>query len=655
MRKLFAFCLMALGSITVLAQNSEQISRVSSVKADPDAYYFAESGPAFSKKQALDAAIEDLARSIHSVVNVDINEADGGYDSRMVIKAAAALDDIHKIEWSNEGDDGVTYSAFVYISKGEYQKQVHNTAERMQERILAMIEEGKIQEGKVNIAEALKFFSQSNHLARFYKINPRDALTDNRMIQSWLDDKIKSILKSIEVTLANGTVEYDPIDPCHYTVNLMVTYDGIPVSSLDVTYFDGTDNKIVAVKNGEAAMKYPELEGRKEVSVNIMTTYSDDIEEDMETAFRMLKPVNYRSFSLKKIPVVIKTEARAIVYDPDEKSGDIDYCIEETSESIPPHLNKVRKEVDRVFLSPGTEDAVYLEAGQAIERALRSRDYASVYHLFEPSALEKFKMMKDRGVISVSKSPDWRFEKASQYIRGGRIPVSVANGTHSRNENIILRFNPDTHKISSIAYALTDNAENDIFRDSQWQLESRYALLKFMEDYQTAYTTKDQNYINSIFNGDAIIITGTVTGQPAKKQNFMKETKANKKVKKVRGILFKNFNKEDFMHHLEKNFHDNSYIYLVFHDAKISKAATPPNLSEAFWIRLKQDYNSQKYNDKGYLSLLIGVKPEGSQIYVRTWTPNAVSMDFLKCNYHFGDQGMVEERNCNDVIEEDSY
>lgn len=655
MRKLLTFWFVALATVSALAQTPEQTARVAAVKAEADAYYFAESAPEYTEKRALDAAIEDLARSIHSVVKVDINEANGAYDSRMVIKAAATLDDVHKIVWSVDKDEAISYTAFVYISKAEYQQQVQKTAERMQERILAMIEEGKIQEGKVNIAEALKFFSQANHLARFYKINPRDALTDNRMVQSWLDDKIKSILKSIEISLANGTVEYDPIDPEHYTVNLIVTYDGRPVSSLDISYFDGCDNKIVAVKNGEAALKYPELQGRKDVSVNVLTTYADDIEEDMETAYRMLTPTSYRAFSVKKIPVIIATEIREIAFDPGEKSGDIDYCIAETSAGIPPHLNKVRKEVERVFLSPGTEDAQYLEAAQTVERALRSKDYASAYNLFEPEALEKFKMMTNTGNITVSKSPDWRFEKAAQYIRGGRIPVSVANGTHSRNENIVLRFNPATQKISSIAYALTDNAENDIFRDSQWQLESRYALLKFMEDYQTAYTTKDREYIDRIFNGDAIIITGTVAGKPTKKQNWMKETKANRKTKKVRGIIFHNFNKEDFLRHLEKNFINNSYIYLVFHDAKISKAATPPNLNEAFWIRLKQDYNSQKYNDKGYLSLLIGVKPEGSQIYVRTWTPNAVSMDFLKCNYHFGDQGMIEDRDCNEVVEEDAY
>ncbi len=655
MRRLFFFFLLATIFVSVSAQTPEQRARVATVRADADAYYFAESPLEFTEKRAVDAAVEELARSIHSVVNVDINETGGSYDSRMVIRSAVALDDIHKIVWSREGEDGLSYSAFVYISKEEYQKQLQNTAQMMQERVMAMIEEGKIQEGKANIAEALKFFNQGQHLARFYKINVRDRLTDNRLIQPWLDDKIKSILKNIDVTLANGRVEYDPIDPDHYTVNLLITYAGRPVSSLDFSYFDGCDNKIVSAKNGEAALKYPELAGRKDVSINILTAYADDIEDDMETAYRLLRPVDYRSFSTKKVPVVITADVGTIAIDPGEKAGDIDYCIVEITAGIEPRLDKIRREVEREFLLPRSEDAPYLEAGQAVERALRTRDYPSVYDLFEPEALEKFKMMTNTGAISVSKSPEWRFERADRYIRGGRIPVSVANGKHSRNENIILRFNPDTRKISSIAYTLTNNAENDIFRDSQWQLESRYALLKFMEDYQTAYTTKDLEYIDRIYNGDAIIITGTVAAKPAKRGNWMKETSANRKAKKVRGILFHNFNKDEFLRHLERNFRNNSYIHLVFHDAKISKAATPPHLNEAFWIRLKQDYNSQKYNDTGYLSLLIGVKPEGSEIYVRTWTPNAVNIDYLKCKYHFGISGSVEERNCEEILEEDEY
>lgn len=160
-----------------------------------------------------------------------------------------------------------------------------------------------------------------------------------------------------------------------------------------------------------------------------------------------------------------------------------------------------------------------------ITQALKSRDYKSVYQHFTPDALAKFRMMTNTGEISVSMEPEFKFEVGTHYVRCTSIPVSVKNGKHSRNENIVLRFDPVNRQVSSIAYALTENAENDIFRSADWMMDSRYAIVKFMEDYQTAYTTKDREYLDMVFNGDAIIITGSVDKKHQKDRKFMQQAR----------------------------------------------------------------------------------------------------------------------------------
>lgn len=637
---LLLFCVAVIGYVVpVFAQSPEQIAKIEEIQSRGDDYYYAQSSPEYTSRKAMDAALEELARSIHSLITVDIVEQNDRYDSQMVVKAAAALNNIGKIEYVIEQNGERRHVAFVYISKAEYRKEMAAAEERVRQRLFSLIEEAQIQESKVNIAEALKYLNWALHLAKYNKINDRSELTDNRQVQPWLDDKIKSIIKNLNVTLATEEVGYDDLDFNHYTVNLCVTYADRPVSSLDISYFDNTENKVVAVKNGEAALKYPDLNGRKDVSVRILYAYSgeDDLEEDLVKAYSQMKPTDYSSINTKKIGIKVSKKMDVVKIDEKNNGTAIDYNVAEESASIPPQMKKLRKEVERTFLDNASEGAPYIKVMKDIEAALRSADYESVYSAFEPDALEKFQMMTNTGKISVSKTPDFKLEKSAQYIRGGRIPVSVANGKHMRNENIVLRFNPQTKKVSSIGYALTENAENDIFRDALWELESRYAMLKFMEDYQTAYTTKDIDYLDKVFNGNAIIVTGKVNGKtPAsKKRGFMMDTNMNLGSHNVDGVIYTDFTKDAYLQHLEDRFRRNSYIYLVYHDAVISRAATAPDMNEAFWIRLKQDYNSSSYNDKGYLSLLIGVKPEGAQIYVRTWTPNPIDLDYLKKKYFF--------------------
>ena len=80
------------------------------------------------------------------------------------------------------------------------------------------------------------------------------------------------------------------------------------------------------------------------------------------------------------------------------------------------------------------------------------------------------------------------------------------------------RFNRYDNKIQSLAFALSRKAEDDIFNAAaKWTDASRFTLLQFMEDYQTAYALKRLDYIEQIFSDDAIIITGTVL-KPAGRQ-----------------------------------------------------------------------------------------------------------------------------------------
>ena len=632
MKKLSSILTFITLAFVAMAQTPEQIAKIDEIKSQDSKYFFAESTSLISYSDAFQNALQDMARQVNSSVYVNIRESDTKYDAEAIINSAAAFNNVSKIEFSKENKGETSYTTFVYLSREEWQRQVEKAEKLAIERIQTLVEEGIYQEGKVNIADALRNFTWALQLCTYHNYKEKLELTDNRAVNLWLDDKIKSILESLEVVLENEKIEYDPMDYDHYTVNLIVNYGERPVSNLDIVYFNNENTREVNVKNGRAALKYPKLEGQKNIKFNVRYLYDgpEEMEEDLVRAFKMGNKKSYDRFNVKTIPVNVNKDQTRIKAQSNGDWGLVNYEIAERSQGIPPRVDEKYKEVERVFLSSKADAGDLLDIANALEESLRNRKYEQVYAFFTPEALEKFQMMTNTGEISVSMKPEFKFEKASHYIRCTAIPVSIKNGKYSRNESIVLRFDPQIRKISSIAYALTENAENDIFRDANWQMDSRYSIIKFMEDYQTAYTTKDKEYLDKIFNGDAIIITGTVPDKKKKDKNFMKELESNNSPVYVSGILYRNFTKKGYLENLELMFKRNKYIHLKYHDAELSRAVTPAFLSEAFWIQLKQDFNSSNYNDKGYLTLQVGMKPEGSQIYVRTWTPNKISLSKMK-------------------------
>lgn len=632
MKKILTIFSTLMTVLCISAQTPEQAARIQEIKADEAKYFYGESTSLVSNTDAFNSAIEDMSRQVKSTVDITINEMSDRYDSEAIIRSIATFSNVSKIEYVKEVNGERNFVTFIYISKADYLRQMKEAETQAIERIQALIEDAIYQEGKLNLADALRNLVWAQQLAKQYKYDERIDITDRRKARTWIDDKIKSIFENIEAVLENEKVEYDPIDYDHYTVNLYITYAERPVSHLDIIYFNGEENRSVSVKGGRASLKYPKLTGQKEVKFKIRYRYdnADEIEEDLVRAFRLAPKTSYDKYNLKTIPVNVNSDQSQIKADANGDWGYVNYDIAERSEGIPARVEKPYKEVQRVFIDAATDGADLQTVAAAIVTALRTHKYKSVYQYFTPEGLAKFQRMTNAGQISVNMEPRFKFERATHYIRCTSIPVSVKNGKHSRNECIVLRFDPASLKIESIAYALTPNAENDIFRSADWQMESRYAIVKFMEDYQTAYTTKDREYIDRVFNGDAIIITGSVPANLQKNTNFMKSLESNEGALYVKGVLYVNFNKDQFLDNLQRTFDKNSYIHLKYHDAVLTRIVTPPTLSEAFWIQLKQDFNSSSYNDKGFLTLQVGMKPSGARIYVRTWTPNRVSLTRMK-------------------------
>ncbi|MDE5869398.1 MAG: hypothetical protein K2H18_04120, partial [Muribaculaceae bacterium] len=130
------------------------------------------------------------------------------------------------------------------------------------------------------------------------------------------------------------------------------------------------------------------------------------------------------------------------------------------------------------------------------------------------------------------------------------------------------------------------------------------------------------------------IIVGKVDNKPKKRLFQQGEIKGSSLAQKVSYVKY---NKETYLSKVKEDFARKSFIQLLFEDTKIEKVADAGFVNnDIIWIELKQKYNSSNYRDEGYLALQINLKPTGSVINVRTWTPYFIPMNDLKKAFPIG-------------------
>ena len=201
-------------------------------------------------------------------------------------------------------------------------------------------------------------------------------------------------------------------------------------------------------------------------------------------------------------------------------------------------------------------------------------------------------------------------------------------------EKLVYRFNPESRKIESVAFALTQRAENDIMNAAaSWPEVSRWAILNFMEDYQTAFALKRIDYINSIFSDDALIITGTIL----KKLNNAERAFDRSKSLDLGGpkdIAYSQLSKTEYIDRLRKIFSAREYVHLQFEDNVTRMIDLPAingiNKGAAFGIEIKQRYESTGYSDDGYLTMVFDTRGKLPIIHVRLWQPDKNNMMSLQ-------------------------
>lgn len=502
---------------------------------------------------------------------------------------------------------------FCFMSRSEVKKMFEKRASH----ITNMVDAGKTAESRMMIDEALRNYYWALVLAKTTPEPVEIEFNDKKgEATSLLPIKIKSVLAMINAS----------VDEIQDGKNLILgfTYNGKPVSSLNFKYNDGQSivGPIVARDGiGEASMASIPADGKLHLTYELrFRNEVDPTDSDIAGAFNAGILPNINS----SVAIAIKSNSKKKAAAPALASAEI-LAAQPTND----------KRSIAMQNADNTDDLQ--QAVLAVEAAISSNNPKSAFNYFTPEGYTLFAnlMAKNGKVTLVGKAQSHNFIIADGYIigRATNIKRQFRNGK-AFMEKLVYRFNPESRKIESVAFALTQRAENDIMNAAaSWPEVSRWAILNFMEDYQTAFALKRTDYINSIFSDDALIITGTIL----KKLNNAERAFDRSKSLDLGGpkdIAYSQLSKTEYIDRLRKIFSTREYVHLQFEDNVTRMIDLPAingiNKGAAFGIEIKQRYESTGYSDDGYLTMVFDTRGKLPIIHVRLWQPDKNNMMSLQ-------------------------
>lgn len=502
---------------------------------------------------------------------------------------------------------------FCFMSRSEVKKMFEKRANH----IVNMVDAGKTAESRMMIDEALRNYYWALVLAKTTPEPVEIEFNDKKgEATSLLPIKIKSVLAMINAS----------VDEIQDGKNLILgfTYNGKPVSSLNFKYNDGQSivGPIVARDGiGEASMASIPADGKLHLTYELrFRNEVDPTDSDIAGAFNAGILPNINS----SVAIAIKSNSKKKAAAPVLASAEM-LAAQPTND----------KRSIAMQNADNTDDLQ--KAVLAVEAAISSNNPKSAFNYFTPEGYTLFAnlMAKNGKVTLVGKAQNHNFIIADGYIigRATNIKRQFRNGK-AFMEKLVYRFNPESRKIESVAFALTQRAENDIMNAAaSWPEVSRWAILNFMEDYQTAFALKRTDYINSIFSDDALIITGTIL----KKLNNAERAFDRSKSLDLGGpkdIAYSQLSKTEYIDRLRKIFNTREYVHLQFEDNVTRMIDLPAingiNKGAAFGIEIKQRYESTGYSDDGYLTMVFDTRGKLPIIHVRLWQPDKNNMMSLQ-------------------------
>jgi hypothetical protein len=582
-------------SFSLFAQKSEQI------KSD-DRYIWGES-TAESLEKADIFAMKDLVSQISAKVESSFSTTMIESGENLEEYTRSAINTYSNI-YLNDAKRIVTQkhkkvSVLRYMDK----KAVSNIFKNRKSKILDYTSLAVRAEKNYRIADALRYYYWALALLNSHpeKNSIKYSLEDNSQISliTFVNNEIDQILQNLDFIIKD-TISTNKTK----SFVLEINYKNFAVSNLDYVFWTGNSySNLYSAKDGRAIVEFfnNQADDFNVLRINIEYQYLSrtKIDSEVESVMAMASLPRLKNAEIT-IPLnKIEQSSTKIIEQPKLNSIGI---------MSPKLKNELPKEEQMVL--------GYKKSITEINQLILSKNLNNVEHLFTDKGLNCYnKIIKYGNATLLPNSDSLQFISIDQITMMRSVPMlfSFPNNNQKFIEDIVYVFD-STGKVDNINFALSNIAINNILSKSQrfGTEEEKFFLINFLENYKTAYSLENLDYIESIFAEDALIIVGTVLIQAEPIDGMYKQLD-NQNIKYTR------YSKSEYINHLEKAFNSKEYLNIEFEETDIKKIGGD---QEIYGIQLAQNYYSSNYSDKGYLFLMIDLNDiKTPRIYVRTWQP----------------------------------
>lgn len=577
-RLTLALCIIITMALTVTAQGVDGIKRNSS-------YLYGEGG-GVTLQAAKEAALADLIQKISVTVHSDFTSkerelnqdgnvtSDAEYQSIIRSYSTATLTNVKTIVLKPEPDASV----FLYIAKSEIDRIFESRVAKAKEFV------GNADEALKNgqIDDALRYYYWSYCLVKSLRYpNEAKIFVDGqeRSLLAWLPTRIDDVM---------GKVKVQSRRTADNTYEITATYDGRPVRSMDYTYFDGVDNSpVYSILDGKGLVEL--RPGMAMDAVQLKLEYEfrglSRNDSEVEAVVGAMKPAVYR----RAYHRVALDGAAAPA--------------ESTSTDVNGSMQSPLALTDMGTLGTAVMKPVM--------QALRSGSIEQCRKKFTAEGWEEFSKLMGYGKVTLMDDIHLDYFADGDCVVCRGLPVSCRfNRGRVFNEKLSFYIDSNSKQITHVAMGLGREAMNDVVLGHlDWSEKSRTRIVGFLEDYRTAYATKNLEYLDKVFDDNAVIVLGKrlQVAPQLNKEGYMNNHR----------VQFTQLTKREFLRNLRRQFQSKDYINLHFSQNRIYQLQKGV---ERYGIEIKQDYYSSNYGDTGYLTLIFDLtNPDQPVIHVRTW------------------------------------
>lgn len=595
------FISLFLVSLFVLSTYGQSYSQI---KASDD-YLWGE-GQGETLKVAKDNAMLDLISKIAVHVSGEkstiVSNQQIGKEVKSEVSFAQVMKTYSSVTLTNTSQlllsDEPDAKYFLYIKKTELDKIFEARKNRIKEMIA--IATKALNDKKID--NAIQYYYWANMLLK--SLRPGEdvkvSISGNEISAT---DHVKSQLDDIFDSL-NAEVKGKQSDSNIYEV--LFTYKGTPVASIDYTYYIGNDYSCVnTARDGLGLVEL--MPGYKTNNLRISYEYKyfheSQFDKELNQVLEAVKGISYPKATVnvpitkKELPTEVKISG-SVVEQKNQSTISSQAPLADTS-SQPSLLQQ--------DLSP------LVNSMNSIVESIKCRNFESIKSMFTDEGYQVFNRLINYGkarVIGNDIKMEFSQLNGSTYCRS--IPMRFSfSRNRSFTENVVFVFDKDG-KVDNVSFGLSKVAHDDVFssQNTDWSQEAKDVLQSFLENYKTAYALERIDYLESVFSDDALIISGKVI------QKLVGDAESG--YRNNRYVKTTKYSKTEYINRLKNIFKYNEFINIKFANNTVKKMGKGDK--EVYAVQIKQDYSSANYGDTGYLFLLVDVSnPDQPIIHVRAW------------------------------------